>query len=165
VAKQPVGGDPVSVANENGHLAAVAAGPVPPEVHGPVHGPVGDLRSPLLAGQVQRGEGERTEVRAGWGPRRSAGNRRGSSATWRRSRDSPTRAAPADVVSRAFILRGAPVYQASRCVLLVVSADGMRGRSRGCPLLCGEGRHVPAVQLLCDRLRTTGTRPKGRNRL
>jgi len=67
VAKQPVGGDPVSVANENGHLAAVAAGPVPPEVHGPVHGPVGDLRSPLLAGQVQRGEGERTEVRSGWG--------------------------------------------------------------------------------------------------
>src|SRR6266581_2382053 len=61
--EQPVGLD------EDGHLAAVAAGPVwnPAEVHDPVNGPVDDLRGPLVAGQVQRGEGERVEVRAGWG--------------------------------------------------------------------------------------------------
>src|SRR5271170_3450376 len=55
--------------DEDGHLAAVAAGPVwnPAEVHDPVNSPVDDLRGPLVAGQVQRGEGQGGDVRAGWG--------------------------------------------------------------------------------------------------
>src|SRR6266571_4095955 len=55
--------------DEDGHLAAVAAGPIwnPAEVHYPVNGPVDDLRRPLVAGQVQREKGEGSEVRAGWG--------------------------------------------------------------------------------------------------
>src|SRR6266568_609032 len=55
--------------DEDGHLAAVAAGPGPDpaEVHDPVNGAVDDLRGPLVAGQVQREKGEGSEVRAGWG--------------------------------------------------------------------------------------------------
>ena len=51
----------------DGHLAAVAARPVrdPADVHDAVHGPVGDLRRPLVVDQVERGERERAEVRAG----------------------------------------------------------------------------------------------------
>src|SRR5262245_61156254 len=55
--------------HKDSHLAAVAVRAVrdPTEVHDPVHGPVGDLRRPLIVEQVQRTKGERGEVRAGWG--------------------------------------------------------------------------------------------------
>ena len=45
--------------HESGQLPAVAARIVrhPADVHDPVHGPVDDLRSPLVVGQVQRREG------------------------------------------------------------------------------------------------------------
>ena len=36
-------------------------------MHDPMHGPIGNLRGELVIDQVQRGEGERVEVRAGWG--------------------------------------------------------------------------------------------------
>jgi hypothetical protein len=64
-------------ASPNGHLAPVAAGPVgdPADVHDRVNGPIDELRRPLVVEQVERGEGERVEVRAGGASRRSAGNR------------------------------------------------------------------------------------------
>jgi hypothetical protein len=64
-----VGGSKQTVSlYQDGHLAAVAAGRVwdPAHVHDAVHGPVGDLRGELVVEQVERGEGERVEVRAGW---------------------------------------------------------------------------------------------------
>jgi hypothetical protein len=65
------GSEPTIGLRVDGHLAVVATSPVgvgdPPEVHDPVHGPVGDLRGELVVDQVERGEGEPVEVRAGWG--------------------------------------------------------------------------------------------------
>ena len=53
--------------HEDGHLASVATGSLRDEadVHDPVHGLVRDLGRKLVVGHVQRGEGERRELRAG----------------------------------------------------------------------------------------------------
>ncbi len=52
--------------HQDGHLAAVATGPVrdPADVHDRVNGPVNDLRGKLVLEQVERGEGKLVEVRA-----------------------------------------------------------------------------------------------------
>ena len=114
----------------------------------------------LLAGQVQRGEGERTEVRAGWGAaqvRSQPARVIGHVAPW------PGQSQPSS--SRPTSSPGLSYCVEHLCInhhvvsSLVVSADGMRGRSRGCPLLMRRRQARPcdaaAVQSIVNNRQPT----------
>src|ERR671930_564949 len=126
--------------DQDRHLAAVAAGPVrhPAEVKDAVHGPVGDLGRKLVLEQVERGEGQRGEVRAGRARaqvrRQAVAERRHPGAEARaravpaqqlsgRPPDRPQRAGRAGRVLRR-VARGDPLHQPRE----VVRPDGRRKR-------------------------------------